>query len=104
MARTLGPAMPPMPRAGSAIVRDSSVSTIVCASTEKPAPPYSSGTSIFQKPRSLARLAEALVIFRLELLAARQRRLPLDRNHLGVDEAPQRLLEDAQFFGKLEVH
>ena len=55
MARTLGPVMPPMPRAGSATLRDSSVSTTERASTENPAPPYSSGMSIFQKPRSLAR-------------------------------------------------
>ena len=55
MARTVGPVMPPMPRAGSAIERDNSCSTIERASTDNPAPPYSSGMSIFQKPRSLAR-------------------------------------------------
>ena len=58
----------------------------------------------FPEAQILGALREPLIIFRLELLAAFQRRLPLDRDHFAVDKAPQRLLEHAQFFGKFEVH
>ena len=47
---------------------------------------------------------KTLVIFGLELLAALGRGLPLDRDHFGIDETPQCVLEDAQFLGKLEIH
>ena len=104
MARTLGPVMWPLPRAGSAMVRDSSSSTMTRASTDKPPPPIFLRDVHHPEAEVLGALAEALVIFRLELLGALEHRLALDRNQLGVDEAPQRFLEDAQFVGKIEIH
>ena len=53
MPRTVGPVMP-SPRAGSAIVRESSSVTMLRASSDRPPPPYSSGTSIIQMPSDLA--------------------------------------------------
>src|SRR5262245_44765852 len=54
MPRADGPVMP-SPRAGMAMVRESSSHTTVRARTDMPPPPYSSGTSSCQMPRSFAR-------------------------------------------------
>src|ERR1700737_2414779 len=96
MPRTVGPVMP-SPRAGTAIERESSSVTRLRASSDRPPPPYSCGTSIIQMPSALA-----LAIMRLDLLAIE--RVAFDRNELGVHEPPQRILEQAQLLGKLEVH
>src|SRR5215813_928063 len=45
---------------------------------------------------------EALEIFRLDLFAVGS--LPLDRDQLVVDEAPQRGFEDSQLFRQFEIH
>src|SRR6266545_4318380 len=52
--RADGPVMP-SPRAGMAMVRESSSHTTVRARTDMPPPPYSVGTSSCQMPSSLAR-------------------------------------------------
>ena len=101
MCRTDGPVMP-SPRAGSAMVRESSSVTMVRWNSDRPGPPYSSGTSIIQMPRSLARCWNLRQELRLDLLAFGGDGLALDRDQLVVDEAPQRFLEHPQFFGKLE--
>ena len=103
MWRTDGPVMP-SPRAGSAMVRDSSSTTIARWNSVRPAPPYSSGTSIIQMPRSLARCWKRPRYSGLISSPSAVTVCALDRDQLVVDEAPQRLLEHPQFFGKLEIH
>jgi hypothetical protein len=44
----------PSPRAGTAIERESSSVTRLRAKSDRPGPPYSSGTSIIQMPSALA--------------------------------------------------
>src|SRR5262245_22889718 len=48
----------PSPRAGIAMVRESSSHTTAQASTDMPPPPYSTGTSSCQMPSSLARCSK----------------------------------------------
>src|SRR5437899_3260675 len=100
MPRADGPVIP-SPRAGMAMVRESSSHTTARARIDMPPPPYSVGTSSCQMPSSLARL-EALEILRLDLFAVGG--LALDRDHLIVDEAPQRGFEDSQLFRQFEIH
>src|SRR5215470_17111563 len=54
MPRADGPVMP-SPRAGMAMVRESSSHTTARARVDMPPPPYSAGTSSCQMPSSLAR-------------------------------------------------
>src|SRR5262245_19280767 len=57
MPRADGPVMP-SPRAGMAMVRESSSQTTARARIDMPPPPYSSGTSSCQIPKSLARCSK----------------------------------------------
>src|SRR5262245_18764766 len=57
MPRAEGPVMP-SPRAGMAMERESSSQTTARARIDMPPPPYSSGTSSCQMPKSLARCSK----------------------------------------------
>ena len=103
MARTLGPVMPPMPRAGSATRARQFGLDDRARQHRKAGAAVFLGDVHLPEAEVLGALAEALVIFGLEFFGV-GRGFALDRNHLVVDEAPQRVLEDAQLFGKLEVH
>src|SRR5207249_167169 len=52
----------------------------------------------------LGALLEARQELRLDLLALVRDGLTLNRDELGVDEAPQRVLEHPELFWKLEFH
>src|SRR5262245_58745051 len=91
MPRADGPVMP-SPRAGMAMMRESSSQTTARARIDIPLP----------DAQILGALLETREIVRLDALAVGG--LAFDRDQLVVDEAAQAGLEDSQFFRQFEIH